>query len=67
VKDIFYREKVQNVNELCDRIHQSCRVRYQCLPVPIQKLNIVLMCVVPLMVPTLKATEHIRNFVRSSV
>jgi len=32
-----------------------------------EKLNIVLMHVVPLMVPIIRFTEHIRNFVRSSV
>jgi len=37
----------------------------KCLPVPIQKLNIVLMYVVPLMVPL--SAEHIRNFVRDGV
>jgi len=37
------------------------------LPIPVQKLNIILMCVMPLMVPILRSTEHVRNFVRSSV
>jgi len=32
-----------------------------------EKMNITLMCVVPLMVPTLTPTVHMRNFVRSSV
>jgi len=31
------------------------------------KLNIVLLCVVPLIVPILRYTEHISNFGRSSV
>jgi hypothetical protein len=31
------------------------------LPVPGEKLNIILMCVVPLMVPTLRSTEHIKK------
>jgi hypothetical protein len=39
----------------------------KCLPVLGEKLNSVLMCVVPLMVLTLRPTEHIRNFVRSSI
>jgi len=37
------------------------------LQIPGEKLNIILMFVMPLMVPTLKSTEHIRNFVKSSV
>jgi len=37
------------------------------LSVSCQKLNIVLMCVMPLMVPILRYIEHIRNFVMSSV
>jgi len=32
-----------------------------------EKLSIVLMCVVALMVPIFRSTEHIRNCVRSSV
>jgi len=39
----------------------------KCLPVPVQKLNIVLMCVVPLIVSMLRSTEYVRNVVRSSV
>jgi hypothetical protein len=31
----------------------------KCLPVPVQKLYIVLMCVVPLMVAILRSAEHI--------
>jgi hypothetical protein len=37
------------------------------LPIPVQKLNTVLMCVVPLMVPILTSTGHKTNFVRPSV
>jgi len=33
---------------------------------PFEKLNIILICVMPLMVPTLRSTEHV-NFVRSTV
>jgi len=36
----------------------------KCLPVPVQKLNKVLMCVVLLTVSILTSAEHIRNFVR---
>jgi hypothetical protein len=32
-----------------------------------RKLNMVLMCVVPLLVPILRLPEHIRNFVSSSI
>jgi hypothetical protein len=39
----------------------------KCLSVPGEKLHVVLMCVVLLMVPILRYTEHVRNFVRSSV
>jgi hypothetical protein len=41
--------------------HKSYRVHYQ--------LNVCqcLICVMPLMVPILRSTEHIRNFVRSSI
>jgi hypothetical protein len=34
------------------------------LPVPDQKLNTVMMCVVTLMVPILSSAEHMRNTVR---
>jgi len=39
----------------------------KCLPVPGEKLSIIMMCIMPLIVPILRSTEHIRNFVRSSV
>jgi len=39
----------------------------KCLSAPVQKLNIVLMCVVPLIVPILMSTEHIRGFEMPSV
>jgi hypothetical protein len=39
----------------------------KCLPVPGDELNILLMCVVPLMVPILSSTEHLRKFVSSIV
>jgi len=42
-------------------------LRVKCLAVPGQKLSIVLMCFVALMTPILRSTEHIKNFVRSSV
>jgi len=34
----------------------------KCLPVPGKKLNIVLLCFVPQMVPTMRSTEHIRMY-----
>jgi hypothetical protein len=37
------------------------------LPTPGQKLNIVLIGVVPLIVPILRSAEHVRNSVRFSV
>jgi hypothetical protein len=39
----------------------------KCMAVSGKKLNTILMYVVPLMGPILRSTEHIRNFVRSSV
>jgi len=42
----------------------------KCLQIPDEKLNIIILYVVPLMVPILSSiehTEHIRYFVRSSV
>jgi hypothetical protein len=56
VKDILYHEKVQNVNVLM-----------KCLPISGEKLSIILVCVELLMMTILRSTEHIRNFVRSSV
>jgi hypothetical protein len=38
----------------------------KCLPIPGEKMKIVLMCDVPLTVPILRSTEHIRNFRRPS-
>jgi hypothetical protein len=55
------------VNELRDRIVRAAEcITNEMLANTWQKLNIVL-CVVPLMVPTVTSTEHIRNFVRYSV
>jgi len=39
----------------------------KCLPIPGEKLNIVLMCVVPLMVAILRSSEPIGYFVRFGV
>jgi len=40
----------------------------KCLPIiPGKKLNNILMCVMPLIVPILWSTEHIRNSVKLSV
>jgi len=64
VKDIVYCERAQNANELPDRI---VRAAVKCLPAPGVILNIILMCVMPLTVPILRPTEHIRNFTRFSV
>jgi hypothetical protein len=44
----------------------QCRLPMKCLPLCGEKVNIIFLCVVPLMVPILKS-EHIRGFVRSSV
>jgi hypothetical protein len=58
VKDVVDFEKTQDANESRDS--------RQCLAAPGEKLNIAL-CVVPLMVPILRSTEHRRNFVMPSV
>jgi len=53
------------VNEVRDRIIRAAKcITNEMFPIPGEKLNIVLMCVVPLMVPILRSAEHIRNFVR---
>jgi len=39
----------------------------KCLPLPGEKLNSVLICVVSLMVPLFRSSEHIKIFVRFSV
>jgi len=39
----------------------------KCLSVAGEKLNIVLMCVLPLMAPILTSTEHMRSYVKSDV
>jgi hypothetical protein len=39
----------------------------KCLPVPGKKMNIILMCALPLTVPILSSSENLRNFERSSV
>jgi hypothetical protein len=67
IKDIVYREKLQNVNELRDGIVRAAKCVTKQMSVPGDKLTTLLMCVVPLTVPILRPTEHIRNFVRSSV
>jgi len=70
VKDIVYHEEVQNMNLLHDNYHSSralCMLPVKCLQVPHVKLNIILMCVIPLMVPILRSAEDLRNFMKSSV
>jgi hypothetical protein len=52
VRDFFFGEKVQNANEFRDRTYSvTGNVTNEILPVLSEKLNIVLMCVVPLVVP----------------
>jgi hypothetical protein len=68
VKDMVYSKKVQNVNELHDRLSDvQIALPMKCLPVPVKKLNTALMCVMPPRVLILRSTEHIRNFARSSI
>jgi hypothetical protein len=68
VKNTFYQE-MQNVNELHDRIIYKLQnvLPLKCSLIPHKKLHIVLICVMPLLVPILRSTEHIRSFVQSSV
>jgi len=67
VKDILHRE-VQNMNELhAEIIRAPVCVISDLLAVPGKKLNVILMCVVPLMVPILRSIKHIRNFMMSGV
>jgi hypothetical protein len=50
--------------------YQSCRVHslpLKFLTEPGRKLNIILMCIMPLIVSTLRSAEYLRNFVMSSV
>jgi hypothetical protein len=69
VKEIVYSEKhkmwMSCMTEQSAELQNATPIK--CLSVHGEKLDIVLMCVVPLMVPILRSTEHIRNFVRSSV
>jgi hypothetical protein len=52
-------------NIKCERVAECIPIKN--LPIPDEKLSIILMYVILLMVPTLGSVEHIRNFVRSSV
>jgi hypothetical protein len=62
--------------------HEKCKIWLSCVtelsnlqsalplkyfPVPVKKLNIVLMCVVSLTVPILRSAGHTRKFVRFSI
>jgi len=55
---------VHNINEMCDRIIRAaeCVTNYM-----LAKLNIVFMSVMPVMVPILRSTEHVRYSVWFSV
>jgi len=55
---------MSRVTEL-SQLHSALPMK--CLPVPGEKINIVLMRVVPLIMPILRSAEHISNFVRSCV
>jgi hypothetical protein len=63
VKDVVYREKIVKY-ERCmtesSELQSASPMKW--LPVPGEKLNIVLICVVPLMVAILRATEHNTKF-----
>jgi hypothetical protein len=68
VKDTVYHDKVQNnVNYMTESSELQSALPMKCLPLPNEKLNIVLTCVVPLVVAVLKSTKYIGNFVKSSV
>jgi len=52
---------------LCDRMIRTSECITNEIQVPGEKLHVILVCVMPLMVPTLRSTERIRNCVRYSV
>jgi len=55
------------MNALCNRIVSAAEcVSNEILVSACEKLNIILMRVMPLRVPIFRSTEHIRNFLRSS-
>jgi len=59
---------LQNVNELRDTTVRAAEcVTNEILAVYGKNLNISLMYIVPIMVPTLRSAEQISNFMRSSV
>jgi hypothetical protein len=68
VKDIVYREKVKKMWMSCitELSELQSSLPMECLPIPVEKINIVLMRVTPLIAPVLTSTNHIRNFVRCS-
>jgi hypothetical protein len=52
LKDIAYREKVQNVNEcVTESLELQSVLQVKCLQIPVKKLNIFLKFVIPVMVP----------------
>jgi hypothetical protein len=68
VKDTVYREKLQNVIQLRDRIVTAAECITNDMTATCgEKLSIVLLCVVPLMGPILRSTEYVRNLGTSSV
>jgi len=56
VKGIVYLESVQNVNELHDQTVEAA----ECVTIEMLS-SIILMNVMPLMVPILRSTGHIRD------
>jgi hypothetical protein len=61
VKDIIYREKVQNVNEFRDRNIRECITNEMLANTcPETEYRLYVCCAI------LRSAEHIRNFVRSS-
>jgi hypothetical protein len=69
LKDIVYRGNLQNSNELRDRIVRAaeCVTNEMLVSTCTDTEYRLYVCVVLLVVPILRCTEHIRNFVRSSV
>jgi hypothetical protein len=69
VEGTVHCEKSENIRLGCltGLLELQSGLPMKCLLTPGEKLNIILMCVMPLTVSILRSTEHIRNFVKSSV
>jgi hypothetical protein len=63
VKEMVYCEKCKMwMSCVTESSELQSILPMKCLPIPCDKLNIILMCAVPLMGYIPRSTEHIRNF-----